>query len=191
MSDDPYIYPGTTILCNKLGIRDAGQLDAYERRMAAQRAAEGIPIGDFGLAHLQAIHRHLFQDVYDWAGQVRTVELNKDGHQFMFRRYIQTGMADIHRRIVKTDYFSGLSQTDFAAGAGEIMGDINYVHPFREGNGRTQLLYLKQLSIAAGHRLELRHIDPNAWIDASKSAHHANYGPLAAAIRAALQRSAN
>jgi cell filamentation protein len=175
MSDDPYTYPGTTILRNKLGIRDAGQLEALERRMAAQRAAEGIPAGDFGLPHLQAIHYHLFQDVYDWAGQVRTVELNKGGDQFMFRRYIQSGMADsqsgmadIHHRIAKADYFSGLSQTDFAVGAGEIMGDINYVHPFREGNGRTQLLYLKQLSIAAGHRLELRHIDPNAWIEASK-----------------------
>ena len=191
MSDDPYTYPGTTTLRNKLGIRDAEQLDALERRMAAQRAAEGIPAGDFDLTHLQAIHRHLFQDVYDWAGQVRTIELNKGGHQFMFCRYIQTGMADIHRRVVKTDYFSGLSLTDFAAGAGEIMGDINYVHPFREGNGRTQLLYLKQLSIIAGHRLELRHIDPSAWINASKNAHRADYGPMAAAICAALQRSAD
>jgi cell filamentation protein len=87
MSDDPYTYPETTTLRNKLGIRDAEQLDALERRMAAQRAAEGIPAGDFGLAHLQEIHRHLFQDVYDWAGQVRTVELNKGGHQFMFPVY--------------------------------------------------------------------------------------------------------
>jgi cell filamentation protein len=76
MSDDPYVYPGTTILRNKLGIRDAATLDALERRMVAQRMAEGIPTGDFDLAHLQAIHRHLFQDVYHWAGKIRTVELN-------------------------------------------------------------------------------------------------------------------
>lgn len=61
-----YIYPGTTILRNKLGIIDADELDALERRMFAARAAEGVLTGDFDLAHLQAIHRHLFQDVYDW-----------------------------------------------------------------------------------------------------------------------------
>jgi cell filamentation protein len=62
MSDDPYVYPGTKVLRNKLGIRDAEQLEAFERRMAAQRAAEGIPVpvGDFDLAHLAAIHGHLF-----------------------------------------------------------------------------------------------------------------------------------
>ena len=106
MSDDPYVYPGTTILRNKLGIRDAGQLEAFERHVVPQRMAEGLPTGDFDLAHLQAIHRHLFQDVYDWAGEVRTVELNKGGHQFMFRQYIQTGMADVHQRIVKADYLT-------------------------------------------------------------------------------------
>jgi cell filamentation protein len=190
MSDDPYLYPATTILRNRLGIRNAEQLEAFERLMAMQRAAEGIPTGDFDLAHLQAIHGHLFQDVYDWAGQIRTVELNKGGHQFMFRQYIQTGMADIHRRIVKADYLTGLSLADFAAGAGEIMADINYVHPFREGNGRAQLLYLRQVSIAAGHRLDLRHIDPNAWIEASKHAHHADHAFMGATIRAALERSA-
>lgn len=136
MNDDPYVYPGTTILRNKLDINDAEQLDAFERRMATQRAAEGIPTGDFDLAHLQAIHRHLFQDVYDWAGEIRIVELNKGGDQFMFRQYIQTGMADVHRRIVRAHYFKGTSQAEFAAGAGQIMGDVNYVHPFREGNGR-------------------------------------------------------
>jgi cell filamentation protein len=190
MSDDPYVYPGTTILRNKPAIRDAERLDAFERRMATQRAAEGIPTGDFDLSHLQAIHGHLFQDVYDWAGQIRIVELNKGGDQFMFRQYIQTGMADVHRRIVKADYFKGASQTDFAAGAGQIMGDVNYVHPFREGNGRTQLLYLKQLSIIAGYPLDLRRINPDMWIEASKRAHQAEYASIGAAIRAALERSA-
>jgi cell filamentation protein len=100
MTDDFYIDPGTTTLRNKLGIIDPDELDAFERRMVAARAAEGVPIGDFDLTHLRAIHRHLFQDVYDWAGELRTVEIFKGGHQFMFRQYIQNGMADVHRRIV-------------------------------------------------------------------------------------------
>jgi cell filamentation protein len=106
--------------------------------MVAARAAEGVPTGDFDLAHLQAVHRHLFQDVYDWAGELRTVELSKGGHQFMFRQYIQNGMADIHRRVVAANRFEALSPEAFAIAAGKLMGDVNYLHPFREGNGRAQ-----------------------------------------------------
>lgn len=190
MTDDLYLYPGTTTLRNKLGITDPDRLDAFERRIVAERAAEGVPTGDFDLAHLQAIHRHLFQDVYDWAGELRTVEISKGGHQFMFRQYIQTGMADVHRRIVEANYFKGLSPEAFADAAGPIMGDVNYVHPFREGNGRAQLLYLKQLSIAAGHPLDLRDIGPGAWIEASRRAHDADYSSMSQAIRAALERGA-
>jgi cell filamentation protein len=189
MSEEPYVYPGTGILRNKRGIMNAEQLNAFERRMVTQRAAEGSPSGDFDLAHLQAIHRHLFQDVYDWAGQIRVVELSKGGHQFMFRQYIETGMADVHRRIINATYFRGTSQAEFAQSAGKIMGDVNYVHPFREGNGRAQLLYLKQLSIVAGHPLDLRRIDQDAWIEASRESHGADYARMAAAIRAALAPS--
>jgi cell filamentation protein len=105
----------------------------------------------------------------------------------MFRQYIQTGMADVHRRILKANYFKRTSQADFAAGAGEIIGDINYIHPFREGNGRTQLLYLQQLSVVAGHPLRLQRISPDAWIEASRWAHHADYIPMRKVIHAALE----
>jgi cell filamentation protein len=95
VSDDPYTEPGCAVLRNKLGIRTATLLDASERRLVTQRAIEGIPKGRFDLVHLRAIHRHLFQDIYDWAGEIRTVEIAKVGHQFQFRRYIETGMADV------------------------------------------------------------------------------------------------
>ena len=144
-------YPGSAILRNKLGITDADKLDIIERRFVSQRAAEGIPTGRFDLAHLQAIHGHLFQDVYDWAGQLRTVEISKGGHQFQFRQYIETGMADVHNRLEKTRFLRNLSQDEFAKAAGGIIGDGNYVHPFREGNGRTQLFYLEQLAERASH----------------------------------------
>jgi cell filamentation protein len=190
MTDDPYVYPGTTILRNKLGIRDGAELNRVERLLARQRASEGIPTGDFGLGHLQAIHRHLFSSLYDWAGEVRSVELTKDGHQFMFRQYIESGMADVHRRIVASDYFKGATGSAFAGEAGRIIGDVNYVHPFREGSGRTQLLYLKQLAVNAGHPLDLRHVPAGAWIEASRRAHDADYAPMGRVILTALERSA-
>ena len=117
MTGDPYLYPGATNLRNKLGLIDSDGLDAFERRMVAARAAEGIPSGDFDLPHLQAIRRHLFQDVYDGAGELRTVEICKGGHQFMFRQFIKNGMADVHRRLIKANRFKGSSLGDFARAA--------------------------------------------------------------------------
>jgi cell filamentation protein len=100
-SDDPYIYPGTKTLRNLPGIVDSEKLNKIERRLVTDRIAEGAPLGSFDLAHLCAIHHHLFQDIYDWAGKLRTVEIDKGGHQFQFRQYIQAGMTDVHRRLVK------------------------------------------------------------------------------------------
>jgi cell filamentation protein len=153
---DPYLIPGTKVPRNRLGISDARKLDRIERRLVADRIAEGAPVGAFDLTHLCAIHRHLFQDVYDWAGELRTVEINKGGHQFQFRRYIQTGMSDVHRCLVQSKFLRTLGPDGFAQQAGVIIGDVNYIHPFREGNGRAQAQYLKQLAAQAGHDLDLR-----------------------------------
>jgi cell filamentation protein len=187
MSDPTYCYPPDhLVLRNKLDLRDAGQLDFFERELVAQRTAQGIPSGQFDLAHLRAIHRHLFQDVYDWAGELRTVEIAKGGNQFQFRQYVTTGMADVHRRIVAATYLKGLAARAFADKAGEIIGDLNYVHPFREGNGRTQVLYLEALARHAGHPIDLTRLVRESWMEASKAAHMGRYGPLADCIHAAL-----
>lgn len=189
MADDPYVYPGTRILKNKLDIQDADMLDLAERRLATVRARQGVPQGNFDLRHLKAIHFHLFQDVYEWAGQIRTVEISKGESQFQFRQYIETGMSDIHRRLVKAGLLRGLERSNFAAEAGQIIGDVNYVHPFREGNGRTQLQYLKLLAIQAGHPLDLTKIDATGWLKASREAHLARYALMAEVIDSALHMS--
>jgi len=184
---DPYLYPDSELLRNKIGIRSPALLDQIERRLVAQRVTEGIPNGRFDLQHLQAIHRHLFQDVYDWAGEIRTVELAKGGSRFQFRRFIGTGMADVHRRLLQSGFLRGLNRAQFADAAGVIMGDVNHAHPFREGNGRTQLLYLEQLAEQAGHPLDLTRLDPQTWLTASRAANAGNYAPMAEAIGRALQ----
>lgn len=186
MSDDPYVFPGMIVLRNKLNIRDAVALDRIERRLATQRIRQGVPSGDFDLAHLKAIHRHLFQDIYDWAGDIRAVEISKGGSQFQFRQYIETGMADVHRRIEATKYFKGLTPSAFAERAGEIIGDVNYVHPFRDGNGRVQLQYLKQLAERAGHPIDLTRLQAGPWLAASTQAHQGRYDAMAICIERAL-----
>lgn len=187
MSDAVYCYPPDyTVLKNKFDLRDADQLDRFEREAVLNRLSQGVPGGEFDLAHLKAIHRHLFQDVYDWAGELRTVEIAKGGSQFQFRRYLATGMQDVHRRLVAANYLRSLPPNDFAREAGEIMGDVNYVHPFREGNGRVQALYLEQLAAQAGYTLDLMHLDKDSWIAASIAAHRGDYDPMSACIRKAL-----
>lgn len=187
MSDPVYCYPPDhLVLRNKLDLRDADRLDFFERELVAQRAAQGVPSGDFDLAHLRAIHRHLFQDVYDWAGEIRTVEIAKGGNQFQFRRYISTGMADVHKRIVAGGHLKDLNEATFCDQAAEIIGDVNYCHPFREGNGRTLALYLTQFAANAGHRLDFRLIGQDAWMAASKAAHAARYDLMSACLAQAI-----
>lgn len=188
MSDTEYCYPPDyTLLMNKLGLRDADLFERVERRLVTQRALEPLPIGDFDLAHLRALHKHLFQDVFDWAGDIRTVEIAKGGSQFQFRQYIETGMADVHRRITTHNYLRHLPADQFADLAGEILGDINYVHPFREGNGRTQLYFYKQLAEQAGHAVDLTQIKKTAWMQASKQAHDGDYAPMATCLLQSIQ----
>lgn len=187
MSDRVYCYPPDfTVLKNKFDLRDTGALAVAERAAVVARMIEKIPGGGFDLPHLQAIHRHLFQDVYEWAGDVRQVEIAKGQQQFQPRQFIETGMGDIHWRLLSSDFLRGIKPGDFARKAGKIIGDLNYVHPFREGNGRTQLVYLDQLARHAGHPLDLFRLERESWIAASIESHRGRYEPMAACITRAM-----
>jgi len=168
-----YKYPGTDVLRNKLGIRDAEALDYTERMHVRRQIVKGCPSGQFDLTYLQAIHRHLFQYIYEWAGEIRQVPLRKGDSQFFPPNRIGLAMQDVHNRLVKQNYLRSLDRAAFAKEAGTIIGDINLVHPFREGNGRTQLQYLQQLGVRAGHIIHLSEIDLKQWIEASKRANRA------------------
>jgi cell filamentation protein len=185
--EDPYIYPDTyNILKNKFGLKDPDLLAAAENEHVAQRIEEGSPRGNFDLAHLKAIHRHLFQDIYAWAGEVRTVELHKAEDVFLPVSRIEMGMADIHTRLSQRDFLKGLSPKEFAREAAHIIGDLNYIHPFREGNGRTQLQYLRQLAEQAGHQVDLTRLNKDEWLEASRAANRTDYEPMRRAIAATL-----
>ncbi len=186
MSGDPYVYPGTRVLINKFGITDQTMLDFAERRLVSNRMRSPVPVGDFDLAHLQAIHRHLFQDIYDWAGQIRTVTTHKLDMTFMPPRYIAGGFANVHRRLVAADYLKGLSAQDFAIAVGSIIGDTNYVHPFREGNTRAQIQYLRQLAETAGHRFRIEKISIAGWRRAARAAYFGRYDALGRVIAPAV-----
>lgn len=187
MTDDPYVYPGTTVLKNSFGATDREDAAFLERRASAQRAREVVPGGAFDLEHLKAIHKHLFQDVYEWAGEVRTVEISKADQQFQFRRFFDTGMRDVVKRLESSNYLRGLAPREFAKEAGRIMGDVNYIHPFREGNTGTQLQYLKQLAEQAGQKIDLAKIPHQEWVLAARESNDGRYEQLAGCIAGSLE----
>ena len=84
MNADPYVYPGTRVLKNKFGLQDSAKLDREEQEYVTQRIRQGVPYGDFDLAHLKAIHHHLFQDVYDWAVKSAPLKFPRGESSFSF-----------------------------------------------------------------------------------------------------------
>jgi cell filamentation protein len=149
-ADDTYCYPGTTVLKNKLDIRRQELLDEFETEMTDLRAAEPLPPGNLDYDHYRAIHRHLFQDVYDWAGAPRTVRISKGVNPFCYPEYIGAQAENLFGQLADDRYLQGLNNEEFARQAAHILAELNAVHAFRDGNGRAQLTFLALLAEQAG-----------------------------------------
>lgn len=167
---DPYSYSGTDVLINKFGTKDPAELNQQERLYSTRRAVDlrqnPIP-GKLDMDHLKKMHKQIFQDVYKWAGQVRTVTISK-GDVFCLPEHIGTAGKEIFDKLAKADHLKGLSVDQFAEKAGALLSDINHLHPFREGNGRTQREFVLQVARNAGHDLEWSKISDERMIEASK-----------------------
>jgi cell filamentation protein len=164
--EDPYCYPGTTVLVNKLELLDQSSLDAFEAEITRQRSAEPLPAGDLDGTHYLAIHRHLFQDVYTWAGEFRSVRIAKDGSMFCYPEHIQNEMTKLFDGLRKADYLRNLDRHAFTTRAADFVAELNAIHPFREGNGRTQLAFLTLLADIAGHPLALERLNSEEFLSA-------------------------
>jgi cell filamentation protein len=180
---DPYCYPGTMVLKNIPGLRDQGALDEFEGAMTAQRADEPLPRGRLSVTHYRAIHHHLFQDVYQWAGTYRTVRMSKGGSAFCYPEHIVRQMEQLFADLNRQSFFRGLSADDFAAVATRFMAPLNAIHPFREGNGRTQTTFLVLLADRAGHPLDLDKLVPERFLQAMIASFEGNEQPLGLEIR--------
>jgi cell filamentation protein len=176
--DDPYAYKGTSVLKNRLKTRDAAVLAAFEMEMTALRAEEPLPRGLFGPAHYCAVHRHLFQDIYRWAGRYRTVRTAKDGNWFCFPENIPREMKRVFTDLRRSSFLADRRFDDFAASAAEFIADLNAIHPFREGNGRAQLSFLHLLAHRAGHPLDLSRIRPEPLFQAMVTSFAGDLKPL-------------
>lgn len=187
-SADPYCYPGTTILKNLPGFQDQAALEKFEAAMTAQRSDEPLPAGWFTVQHYRAIHHHLFQDVYSWAGKFRTVRLAKSGSAFCYPEHIAREMKALFAGLKAKHYLRDPSPSDFTRKAASFLTTLNAIHPFREGNGRSQLSFVALLANDAGHPLDLVKLHPDEFLEAMVASFRGDEEPLRRALASMIGR---
>jgi cell filamentation protein len=176
--DSSYCYPNSYVLINKLGIQDANALNVAEREITSARYAQLIinPVkGNLDLTHLESIHQYLFQDIYSWAGKLRTVNIAK-GNQFCNCMYLESGSKPTFEKLNHEDHF--LISTDSHCIPEKLayyLGEINVIHPFREGNGRTQRIFIQYLAQIAGYSVDFSNVSAAEMIEASAKAFNCDY----------------
>ena len=172
---DKYVYPGTEVLINKFNIKNSEELVEVERRLTSlkyQDIREGkIKINKtFDYEHLKSLHKELFKDLYDWAGKERTVDISKPGTLFCRAMFIEEEARRIFNNLKKDNFFKDIKdKSEFSKKLGQLFLDINMLHPFREGNGRSQRLFIGDLAKENGYYLEWTNISKEEMIQISKN----------------------
>ena len=165
---DDYYIPGTDVLRNKFisaanpyGEPDRKKFSQLEEQRARFRLMElkTNPLrGQFDYDHMKAIHRHIFQDIYEWAGQERTAPegyMYKEGHAYYPAGPMPAAAAEReYAKIAASNYLRDMARNEFVAEFAERWGELNVVHSFREGNTRSQFVFFSQLSEQAGYHLD-------------------------------------
>lgn len=165
--EDPLCYPGTQVLRNKADIQDQGELDQFEQLMFESRAEERLPEGALDFTHYLALHHHYFQDVYDWAGNVRDIRTGKGNNWFCYPEHIEVQAEQLFGELAARNHLAEMpGKREFAEGAAWFLSELNAIHPFREGNGRIQLVFLTMLARNAGFRVNERKLRPEPFLDA-------------------------
>jgi cell filamentation protein len=181
MAGDPYVYPETDVLRNRFGVRDAAELARREADATLFRLAQlherRLP-GDYDLRHLRSFHRQIFQDVYDWAGELRTVPVGKEQSLFALPEHIESYLNTIHAGLARERHLRGLDTVRFGERLAHYFAEVNAVHPFRDGNGRTQRAFFGQLAEDAGYRIAWERLDRDRNVQVSRASHHGDEQPL-------------
>ena len=189
MTRDPYLDPRSGVLRNLLGIDDADRLAKAERELTYfteyRLGRQRLP-GRYDLDHLRAFHREIFGTIYPWAGEVRTVAIARSAY-FAMPEYIAPSAARLLDALAAEGWLTGLDFHSFVRRLAHYLGEINAIHPFREGNGRAQRAFLTQLARDAGWRLRWDRMDPDENIRASAHSMRGDTGPLMRMLAGLIQ----
>ena len=155
---DPYLIPHTRVLKNKLNVQTQEELDFFENDLVSVRSYklyENLPHVEGTVKQLQWIHHYLFQDVYDWAGQIRTIDMTKGGGEpFHPLEYMGVGIRYCEQTLKNDNLLQGLSIDEFISKLSVNYNNFNVLHPFREGNGRTQRVFWDMVARDAGYHFD-------------------------------------
>ncbi|MGI6556833.1 MAG: Fic/DOC family protein [Pseudoramibacter sp.] len=188
MEDTIYCYPGTDVLVNKLDIHDADLLQNAERDLTARRLIQlqdHLIQGRFDYQHLKKIHAYIFQDIYDWAGKERTVDIAKS-NVFCNVMFLPEQAKEIFAELRKENYLKDLTREGFIDRLVYFFGEVNALHPFREGNGRTQREFFRELALSAGYKIDYSMISQDEMIQASIDSFVRDYTKLKALMNKAV-----
>ncbi|MDD4779563.1 MAG: Fic family protein [Tissierellia bacterium] len=170
--DNEYCYPNSDILKNKFNIKDQNSLNVAERELTSLRLAE-IEVnqikGVFDLQHLQDIHKYIFQDIYNWAGELRKVNISKV-NVFCYSENIISYGKLLFQKIKEENYLMFLDENNIYERLSYYMSEINALHPFREGNGRAQRVFISSLGKTAGYEIDFNQVSNKEMIEISSSA---------------------
>lgn len=193
VAQDKYCYPGTDILVNLLNIHEADLLVEAEAEFTAVRYQTYLssvrPLTDFTFEHLQFLHIHLFQDLYSWAGQIRDVDLAKGTTRFCTSSRVEAESIKWFKQLPSLADIG--SQEILVEKIADMFCELNLIHPFRDGNGRTQRFFFEELLFALGYDLIWPEISQEEWVDANIAGVDLDLAPLIAIFQQAIAPSCN
>ena len=188
--DVKYCYPGTQTLINKFGIRNGQELAKVEREISIVKAAvlTDTIIGNFDLEHLKSIQQFLFCDIYEWAGKIRTVDIAK-GNIFCMVQFIEQQFEELYTKLKKDNFLKDAGNIDLVSKKLSFyLSEINVIHPFREGNGRTQRIYCQQLCKNTGKfYLDFSMASEDEMLEASVASFACDYSKMDVLIRKCIK----
>ena len=166
-----YCYENSNVLINKLDIKDPVILSNYEKQIVAIKLLalhkKGIT-GNFDVNHFVNIHKFLFEDIYPFAGQFRAENIAKDNFKFAEFEFIDQEINKLFSNLKNDSYLQDLDKSNLAKKLAYYWSELNVLHPFREGNGRTTREFLRQLALKNGYSLNYQNVNANVLLDASK-----------------------
>ena len=180
VGQDPYCYPNTKVLINKFGIKDAKILQEAEREITTV-ALKDICFASppYNLNYLRNIHYILFSNIYDWAGQLRTVDIAKQETLFCTCSRIEPEANKIFRSLEKKDFIKNIA---------ELYADLNMIHPFREGNGRVQRLLFEHIALNCDYIIDWSTVSTETWITANINGVNCDFKLLEKIFQLALSK---
>ncbi|HEX9153702.1 MAG TPA: Fic family protein [Candidatus Saccharimonadales bacterium] len=171
---DPYIDFKTGVLKNLLGVTSTEELEAAEADITAAAIAsmpDDTALGNFDLEHLKNIHWELFNTIYSWAGEIRTVEIAKENTRFANSDAIEQAAKALFEELHNENLLDGLSRDKYIQRLAHYYSEVNILHPFREGNGRTERAFFSQFVAVVGRRLAWERMDSDENLHACIAAY--------------------